>query len=75
MNRIILEVNDSIARKWRNSSYELRSKLNSFIGKQLDELLDKSEPADSIRFFNELRHEMKKKGLTQEILDDILGDE
>lgn len=75
MERIVLEVNDSTARKWRASSNMLRSKLNKFIGKQLDELLDKSEPEDTIRFFDELRAEMAEKGLTQEKLDEILRDE
>lgn len=75
MERIVLEVNENTARKWRTASFQLRSQLNKFIGKQLDEILDKSEPEDSIRFFNELRVEMKDKGLTQEILDEILRDE
>jgi hypothetical protein len=75
MERIVLEVDVNTARKWRTASFQLRSQQNKFIGKQLDEILDKSEPEDSIRFFNELRAEMKEKGLTQEILDEILHDE
>ncbi|MCF8360457.1 MAG: hypothetical protein K9H26_17020 [Prolixibacteraceae bacterium] len=75
MERIVLEVDDSIARKWRSSSYKLRSKLNKFIGNQIGELLDKSESEDTVRFFNELRVEMEDKGLTQEKLDEILRDE
>lgn len=75
MERIVLEVDENTARKWRTASSQLRSQLNKFIGKQLDEILDNSEPEDSIRFFNELREEMKEKGLTQEILDEILRDE
>jgi len=64
-----------VARKWKNSSYALRSKLNQLIGQQLDEWLSKSEPDDTVLFFDELRAEMKGKGLTQEILDDILRNE
>ncbi len=75
MERIILEVNDSTAKKWRTASFQLRSQLNKFISKQLDEILDKSDPEDTVRFFNELRAEMKEKGLTQQTLDEILRDE
>jgi hypothetical protein len=74
MERIILEVNDSIAKKWRISSARLRLQVSSFIANQIGEILDKSEPEDTIRFFDELRYEMKDKGLTQEKLDEILHD-
>ena len=75
MERIILEVNDTIARKWRISSFRFRSQLNKYIAEQLNEILDKSEPEDSIIFFDELRAEMKNKGLTQGKLDEILRNE
>jgi hypothetical protein len=74
MERIVLEVNDSIAKKWRISSSRLRSQMSRFIADQIDQILDKSEPEDSIRFFDELRSEMKDKGLTQKKLEEILHD-
>jgi hypothetical protein len=74
MERIVLEVNDNVARKWRRFSPLLRMKLNELIAGQIDQIPEKSEPEDSIRFFDELRTEMKNKGLTQEILNEILHD-
>ena len=38
-------------------------------------LIDDNKGRDSVQYFNELRDEMAEKGLTQEILDDILNDE
>ena len=75
MERIILEVENGTAKKWRAASLQLRSKLNSYLNTQLDKILDNSKDIDSIRFFEELRTEMAEKGLTQEILDDILNGE
>jgi hypothetical protein len=72
MERIVLEVNDRVARKWRTSSFGLRLQLSKLISDKLNEILDESKPEDSIRFFDELRTEMKEKGLTQEKLDKIL---
>ncbi|WP_436414212.1 hypothetical protein [Petrimonas sp.] len=72
MERIVLEVDGATARKWRTSSYRLRSQLNRLLGEQINQIIDRSEPEDSIRFFEELRAEMKEKGLTQEVLDSIL---
>jgi hypothetical protein len=74
MERIVLEVSDTVAKKWRTSSFRLRSQLNALVAKQIAELLDKSETEDSIRFFDEIRAEMKAKGLTQEELENILHD-
>lgn len=73
--RIVLEVDAATAKKWRTSSYQLRSKMSRFLDKQINLIIDNSEPEDSIRFFDELRAEMQEKGLTQEILDNILDDE
>lgn len=75
MGRIVLEVNEAVAKKWHIASFQLRTQLNKLIGKQLNEILDKNEPEDSIRFFNELQTEMQEKGLTQEKLNEILQNE
>lgn len=75
MGRIVLEVNEAVAKKWYVASFQLRTQLNKLIGKQLNEILDKNEPEDSIRFFNELQTEMQEKGLTQEKLNEILQNE
>jgi len=38
-------------------------------------IMNQNEDVDIIQFLNDLRQEMKQKGLTQEILDDILEDD
>lgn len=75
MERIVLEVDDYAGKKWRSASNRLKSELSKLIEKQIVEILDIKKGEDSIQYFNELREEMAEKGLTQEILDDILKDE
>lgn len=75
MERIVLEVDDMTAKKWRTASSEFRAKLGRFIGEQLNKIMESNQGEDSIRFFDELRAEMAEKGLTQEMLDDILNGE
>lgn len=75
MERIILEVKPETAQKWRSSSLRLRKALNKLIEEQLNDVFKEQKGLDSIRYFEELRDKMANKGLTQEILDDILNDE
>lgn len=75
MERIIIEVNDATAKKWRSASGRLKKEISQYMDKQISAIIDKKEEKDIILFLNELREEMAQKGLTQEVLDDILKDE
>ena len=75
MEKIVLEVDDNVAKAWRTSSTKLRKEIGDLMNKQIATIIDKKEEKDIIQFLNELREEMANRGLTQEILDDILKDE
>lgn len=75
MERIVLEVDDKVAKAWRSASIKLKQEIGSLMNKQIATIIDKREEKDIIQFLNELRQEMAERGLTQEILDDILKDE
>jgi hypothetical protein len=75
MERIVLEVDDQVAKAWRATSVKLKQEISGLMNKQIATIIDQKEEKDIIQFLNELRQEMAKKGLTQEILDDILKDE
>lgn len=75
MERIVLEVDDDVAKAWRMASGKLKQEIGEIMNKQIATIIDKKEEKDIIQFLNELRKEMAEKGLTQEILDDILKDE
>ena len=75
MERIVLEVDDKVAKAWRTASVKLKQEIGGGMNQQIAAIIDKKEETDIIQFLNELRREMAEKGLTQEILDDILKDE
>jgi len=72
MERIVLEVDDNVAEAWRTASVKLKQEIGGVMNQQIAAIIDKKEEADIIQFLNELRQEMAEKGLTQEIVDDIL---
>jgi len=74
MERIVLEVDEATAKKWRSASSRLRMEVSRIIDTQISAIIDKKEDKDIIQYLDELRKEMAEKGLTQEILDEILKD-
>ena len=75
MDRIVIDVEPATASKWFTASAKLRSEIGKYVNDQIAAIIDKKEDTDIFQFLKELRLEMKEKGLTQEILDDILKDE
>ncbi len=74
MERIVIEVDDDTAKKWRLSSQKLRNKVSQQVNITLaKELADSKE--DFLQYLDELRAKMKERGLTEEILEKILKDE
>jgi argininosuccinate lyase len=75
MERIVLEVNDNVAKAWRTASVKLKQEISGVMNIQLETIISQKEEKDIIQFLAELRQEMADKGLTQEIVDEILKDE
>ena len=74
MERIVIEVDDDTAKKWRLSSQKRKNKVSQQVNITLaKELADSKE--DFLLYLDELRSTMKERGLTEEILDRILKDE
>ena len=74
MERIVIEVDDDTAKKWRLSSQKRKNKVSQQMNITLaKELADSKE--DFLQYLDELRTKMKERGLTEEILEKILKDE
>ena len=74
MERIVIEVDEATAKKWRLSSQKRRSKVSPQVNITLaKELADSKE--DFVQYLDELRSTMEERGLTEEILEEILKDE
>ena len=75
MERIIIEVEDATAKKWRNVSPKIKSELEKSFEKQIDELSEKVKEANFENLLKIVREEAAKNGLTEEILQQLLNEE
>ncbi len=74
MERIILEVDDSVAKEWRYSSEKKRQEVNNTINAMLQLAFKKNDDSDFIQFIKEVQEKAAERGLTEDILNDILND-
>ncbi|GAB3550886.1 hypothetical protein [Spirosoma fluminis] len=73
MDRIILEVANDTARKWRYSNPQVRQCISEKFNQLLSDLLDKQED-DLWPFLEKIRTEAEGKGFSDEILAEILDE-
>jgi len=74
MDRIILEVNDMAARKWRYLSQEKRNELSN----AFNQIISKVNESNDDRFtaiLDKIGHEAEANGLTEDILNKLLREE
>lgn len=70
----MLEVDDRLAKAWRNESLEKRKEITDKISVQIGKELFEYSKDDFKQYLNELRSKMAERGLTQETLDEILNE-
>ena len=78
MERIVIEVDEGLARAWRRASDKKKKDIGNKFNISLAQELMKPENGkieDYLIFLSELRNDMSSKGLTSEELDKILSDE
>jgi hypothetical protein len=74
MERIVLEVDDQVAKNWRYSSEKKRQQVNDTINKVLQIAFKRKEDADFIQFVKEIQDKAAERGLTEDILNNILNE-
>lgn len=74
MERIVLEVDERIAKAWREASSEKRKEINSKISVRIGKELFTYSKEDFLKYLDELRDKMAERGLTQETLGEILNE-
>ncbi|HEX3384273.1 MAG TPA: hypothetical protein VHS53_03750 [Mucilaginibacter sp.] len=74
MDRIILEVDDQVAKNWRYSSEKKRQQVNNTINTLLQAAFKRKEDTDFIQFVKEVQDKAAERGLTEDILNDILNE-
>lgn len=75
MERIVIEVSPNVARAWRNLPESERTKLSNEVSARVGKELLKNSREEYLKFIDELQNKMQERGLTQEILDEILNED
>ncbi len=75
MERIVIEVNDTTAKKWQRISPEIKNTFEKSFEKQIDELSEKAKEINFEILLIKARKEAAKNGLTEEILQQLLNEE
>ena len=73
MDRIVVEVDDIAAKKWRYATQEKRNQLTVTFNQLLQKALDKPE-ADFWSFLDKVSDNAKANGLTENDLNNLLNE-
>jgi FKBP-type peptidyl-prolyl cis-trans isomerase (trigger factor) len=73
MERIVLEVNDELARAWRNAPVQFRERVEKDLENQILEKIRQAEQENLFRFLDEVREEALHNGLTHDKLETLLN--
>lgn len=74
MERIVLEVDDQVAKNWKYSSEKKRQQVNNTINKMLQIAFKREDDDDFIAFVKEIQDKAAERGLTEDILNEMLND-
>lgn len=73
MEKIVLEVNSITAKKWKDADDKTRKKIVKYIEQAFQKKDDMSRE-EFWEYLENLRNKTKERGLTEDILNDILNE-
>lgn len=73
MDRIVIEVEDGIARKWRNTDPQLRHEISQKLDQFLNVIFEKRGD-DIWPFLENLRLKSEERGFNDDLLEQILNE-
>ncbi len=75
MERIVIEVEDATAKKWKEVSPGIKSQLEKNFEKQINVVTESIKKAEFKSLLDKVSDEAAKNGLTEEILQQLLNEE
>ena len=72
MEKIVLEVDERVAKAWRDAPSDKRKDIANKINIRISKELFEYDKEAFIKYLDQLRDTMEERGLTQGILDDII---
>jgi hypothetical protein len=74
MERIVIEVEPVVALAWRRLSAARKKEISNKVGMRIGKEVFENSTEEYLAYLAALRSKMAERGLTQEILDDILNE-
>jgi hypothetical protein len=74
MERIILEVDDQIARAWRSSPASFREEMEKDLTFRITQKVREAERDKFFQYLDKVQESTAQKGLTQEALEKLLNE-
>jgi uncharacterized protein YeaO (DUF488 family) len=75
MERIVIEVADATAKKWRDVSPKIKNHLEKSFAQQIEDVLQKVKEHNFETLLKKAREEAAKNGLSEEVLQQLLNEE
>jgi hypothetical protein len=75
MERIVIEVNDATAKKWRNAPLEIKKGIENNFEILFDQIVRETRIAQFEALLDKASDEAERNGLTEEILQKLLNEE
>ena len=74
MERSVIEVSPNVAKAWRKLPVKRKKEISQKAGAQIQKEVLENSAEEYISYLEQLRAKMADRGLTQEILDEILNE-
>jgi hypothetical protein len=75
MERIILEVNNEVAKAWRNAPSQFKEKLEKDLELRIAKKIKEAEMNNFFELLDKVQEKASERGLTQETLEKLLNEE
>lgn len=73
MERIVIEVDDATAKKWRTTSTKFKKVISEKFASDIDFVAENYKNEDFFATLDEMGERLAKGGLTEEIVNEILN--
>lgn len=72
MERIVIEVDEGTARKWKNVSHRFKKLLSKRFSSDIEFVLENYGESNFFEALDEIGERLAKRGLTEDIVNEIL---
>ena len=75
MEQIIIEVDEATGKKWGLAPAKFKKEISERISESISKILDDTRKENFLAYLDEIGEKMKQRGLTEEVLQQLLNEE